>query len=190
MSTIIKDPLVVKLHGRLSYPVLWEKKSFRNGEGRPAFSATCIMDKVKDVASIKALTTAIALLVKEEFGGKALPADRVCLKDGALKEDTDGYGPGIMFIAARNEKTRPGVVDRDLTPLAEEDNKPYAGDYVYMTVRLWAQGGKSFKSEFGKRINATLRNVQFDRRGEPFGEKPAVPEDDFAALPDEADAVL
>lgn len=182
------DPLVIKLSNvRLSYPVLDEKKTFRTGEGKPAWSATFLLDKKANAADIKKLQTVIAGVTKDEFAGKALPPDRVCLKDGSLKEDTDGYGDGVMFVAARNEKTRPGVVDRNLAQLTAGDpHFPYAGCYVNATIRLWAQGGKSFKSEFGKRINATLRNVQFLKDGEPFGEKPTPAEAEFEAVEDDS----
>lgn len=189
MATEIKDPNIIHISGRLSYPALFKMKEFKKGDGKPSYSATCIMDKVKDAASIAKIRACIDALTKEEFNGKALPEDRVCLHDGAKKTDDseeghpDGYGPSVMYIAARNDKVRPGVVARDLSPLAEEDGKPYAGCYVNMTVRLWAQGGKSFKSEWGKRINCTLRNVQFVKDGPPFGEKITPADREFAALP-------
>ena len=83
-----------------------------------------------------------------------------------------------MYVSARSVK-RPGVVDRDLSPLTAEDGKPYAGCYVFATIRLWAQD-----NQWGKRINASLRNVQFIKDGEAFGEKPVAPDEDFTPVED------
>ena len=178
------DPHVVHLNGvRLSFPQLFKAKAGKgpNGEpqGEPTFSAVFIMDKVKNKADIDRLTK-IALATKaEKWPGKAVNLTGKSIRDGTEKEATDGYGPGIVFISARNAK-RPGVVHRDLTPLVETDGKPYAGCYVNATVRCWAQD-----NAYGKRINWALRNVQFVKDGEPFGEKPTPADQEFQALPDE-----
>jgi hypothetical protein len=104
---------------------------------------------------------------------------KLCLRDGAEKDEIDGYGEEIKFISASCSK-RPPVVGRDLTPLAEEDGILYAGCYVNVSFRLWAQD-----NQFGKRVNAQLRAVQFVRDGDAFGEKPVVAEEEFSALTDE-----
>ena len=167
---------------RLSYPVLFEARSFKGPDGKltkPAFSASFILDIVKNAEDIKAVQAAIEKIKQSKWPGKKLILKQCCLHSGDEKPDTDGYGSGIMYVSARNEK-RPGVVDRDLTPLTAEDGKPYAGCYVYGTIRLWAQD-----NDWGKGVNASLRNVQFVRDGEPFGEKQAAPEEEFSALPDD-----
>ena len=178
-SVIIK---IQKVPARLSFPALFEAKSFTGADGKtskPAFAATFILDKAKNAEDIAAIKAGIEKVKQAQWPNKKVQLRGVCLRDGSEKSETDGYGPGIMFIAARNEK-RPGVVDRDLTPLTGEEGKPYAGCYVYGTIRLWAQD-----NAWGKRINASLRNVQFVKDGEPFGEKQAAPEDEFSALPDD-----
>lgn len=178
------DPLIVKLSNvRLSYPNLFEAKAGPDG-GKPTYSAVFLLDKKANAAVIKAVQAAIAFAIKEGLKGKHPGADRVCLQDGSKKADTDGYGEEVMYISARNEK-RPGVVNRDLSPLTADDGKPYAGCYVNAVVRLWAQDNK-----FGKRVNASLRNVQFVKDGTPFGEKPVAPEEDFEALADEEGSVV
>ena len=83
-----------------------------------------------------------------------------------------------MFISARS-KSRPTVVDRDKTPLTEQDGRPYGGCFVNAIVELWAQD-----NQFGKRINATLAGVQFLKDGDAFGgSRPADP-DEFEAVDD------
>lgn len=181
MST--SDPVIVKLSNvRLSFPQLFHPKAFSGGDGKtskPAFSAVFLLDKKTNANEIKLMQAAIASVLKENNKAKPLGPDRVCLQDGSKKPDVDGYGDGVMFVSARNEK-RPGVVNRDLSPLVEEDNKPYAGCYVNAVVRLWWQD-----NQYGKRVNASLRNVQFVKDGTPFGEKPVAAEEDFSALPEE-----
>lgn len=169
---------------RLSYPNLFEPKSGPDG-GKPVFSASFILDKKANGAEIKEIQAAIAKIKTATWGSKPVQLKGVCLRDGAEKNDTDGYGDTVMFISARSER-RPGVVDRNLSPLSAEDGKPYAGCYVFATLRLWAQDNK-----FGKRVNAALRNVQFVKDGTPFGEKPVAAEEEFAELGGEpADAVV
>jgi hypothetical protein len=102
-----------------------------------------------------------------------------CLHDGSEKPDTDGYGPGVMYVSASERKRFP-IVDKDLTPLAEEDGKPYAGCYVNASIRLWVQD-----NQYGKRINAAIVAVQFAKDGDSFGAAPVNVEDEFAALEDE-----
>ena len=57
------------------------------------------------------------------------------------------------------------VINRDKTPITEDDNVVYAGCYVNAIITLWAQN-----NSYGKRVNAQLDGVQFVRDGEPFGD--------------------
>lgn len=159
---------------RGSFMDIFRAKAVNDGE--PRFSANFLLDKTKDAKQIKKIEDAIDGLLKEKNKGKKLPADKVCIRDGDEKE-YDGYA-GQMFISAANKK-RPTVVDRDKSPLAEEDGKPEAGDYVNAVIRLWWQDNK-----FGKRVNASLEVIQFVKEGEKFG--PAKVDLD-SALPDLAD---
>ena len=180
------DPVIIKLTRapvRLSYPFLFEPRPGPDG-GKSAYSAVFILDKKIHAPEIKALQTAIEALKKATWGPKPPTLKGIFLHDGAEKPDVDGYGEEVMFISARNDK-RPGVVDKDLTPLTMQDGKPYAGCYVFATLRIWPQDNK-----FGKRINAALRNVQFVKDGPPFGEKIAPVEDDFTPVEDQVDGVV
>lgn len=161
---------------RLSYPNLFQPKA-SEGSGKPKYSANFILDKKKHAALIKEIQLAIETIQKEQLKGKSVLG--VCLKDGSLKQDTDGYGPDIMFVSASNEARRP-VVDRNISPITEQDGKIYAGCYVNATIRLWAQDNK-----YGRRVNADLRAVQFVKDGDSFGESRVNVEDEFAPLDDE-----
>jgi len=171
----MSDIGIIKLKNvRLSFPALFEAKSFN--EGKPKFSAVFLLDKKVNTADIKAVKAGIEAVTKEKWPKGVKNLKPPCLHDGSEKEDVDGYGDDVMYVTASSAKRVP-VVGADLAPLTEEDGKPYAGCYVNASIRLWAQD-----NEFGKRINAQLRAVQFLRDGEAFGEKQADPEEEFEAV--------
>lgn len=169
----MSDIGIVKLKNvRLSFPALFEAKSFN--EGKPKFSAVFLLHKKRNAADIAAIEKAIEEVIEEKWPkGKPKNMKPSCLHDGDEKEDTDGYGADVMYVSASNAKRVP-IVDADMAPLTSEDSKPYAGCYVNCALRLWAQ-----ENEWGKRVNAQLRAVQFYKDGEPFGEKAVDPEDVF-----------
>jgi hypothetical protein len=69
--------------------------------------------------------------------------------------------------------------------IIESDNKVYAGCVVNATVRLWAQD-----NNYGKRINAQLRAIQFVKDGAQFGEGAVDVTKEFTALPDEDESAI
>ena len=161
---------------RLAFPTLWEAKTV-NGEGKPAFSATFLLDPADP--QVLAVNKAIDQVGAEKWGAKAAAqlqalrkADKTCLHDGDMKATYDGF-PGMLFISARNP-ARPLVIGPDKAPLTEADGKPYAGCYVNASVELWAQD-----NAFGKRVNATLMGVQFARDGDAFAGGGVASQDDF-----------
>jgi hypothetical protein len=153
---------------RLSFPALWEARSFEEG-GAKSFQATFLMDKPsgKDKEeNAKLVLEGVAMVVKSGLKGKHPGKEKVCIRSGEEKGERgiDGYNADMCYVSSNSKKKVP-VVDRDLTPLDESDGKPYAGCYVNATIRLWAQDNK-----YGKRVNAQLRAMQFYENGEPFGE--------------------
>ena len=170
---------------RLAFPVLFEAKTV-NGEGKPAFSASFLIDPAD--AQVKEINKAIDQIAREKWGAKAdailkqmRAQDKVCLHDGDLKSSYDGF-PGNLYISARSV-TRPLVIDADKSILAEQDGKPYAGCFVNCSVELWAQD-----NNYGKRINASLRGVQFRRDGDAFAGGGAASEDEFDDISQGAEA--
>lgn len=195
MSQVQQDPHIVKVYGRLSFPQLFQRKAGRdaqgNPQGKPVFSLVLLLPKkIKNAQGVEipnpdiAKLTAAAMFTKQEkWQGKPVNLTGKSIRDGEEKAATDGYGPDYVFISARNEKNI-GVVDRDLQPLKEEDGKMYAGCWVNVSVRCWAQD-----NAFGKRLNWSLRNVQFVKHDKPFGETVTPAEQEFAALPDSDEGV-
>lgn len=161
---------------RLAFPVLFEAKTV-NGEGKPAFSASFLLDPADP--QVKALNQAIEQVAKDKWGAKAeailkqmRAQDKVALHDGDLKANYDGF-PGNLYVSARSA-TRPLVIDKDKSPLTEQDGKPYAGCFVNASIELWPQD-----NNYGKRVNASLRGVQFFRDGDSFAGGGAASEDEF-----------
>jgi hypothetical protein len=181
---------------RASYLSLFTAKAFKPGD-KEKYSATAIMDKAKNVAAIKLVQATIKAVGDEKWGaGKWPKLKGTCLHEGTERRDPqkypdsdgypDGYGPGCMYLSASTDK-RISVVDRDLTPIGAEDLKVYSGCYINMSVQIYAMDDKKHP-EYGKGIYASLRTVQFVRKGEAFGAGPADPTKEFKALPAEDDA--
>lgn len=140
---------------RLSFPSLFKRSIFDNKEGK--YEATFILDK-KDVDT-KAIIDNIIKQLLTENKIKVRP-DMMAIKDGAeVNSKLNDY----WLIKASNHR-RPTVINKDKTPIVEEDDIIYAGCYVNAIINFWVQDNK-----FGKRINANLMGIQFVKDGEAFG---------------------
>lgn len=164
---------------RLAFPTLFEAKTV-NGEGKPAFSASFLLDPADP--QVATINQAIDACAKDKWGAKAdailkamRGADKVFLHDGDLKDNYEGFA-GTLYVSSRST-TRPLVIDADKTPLTEKDGKPYAGCYVNASIELWAQD-----NNYGKRVNASLRGVQFLRDGDAFAGGAPASDDEFDDL--------
>ena len=168
----------IKMQGvRLSFPNLFNTSKF-GGADTGKYEATFILDKKTHKAVIADIIKVIDALSKEELKSK-VPSDKLCLKDGDEMGRDEYQG---MYTLKASTKKRPLVIDRDQSPITESDNAVYAGCYVNAIVTLWAQN-----NQYGKRINAQLDGVQFNRDGDPFGDG-AVSVNEFDAFADEDDA--
>lgn len=158
---------------RLSFPSLFKKSSFNGVEGK--YEATLLLDK-SDTKTMKILEDAIEQCKKDNK--LKVPSDKTFIKDGDEIE-YDGYANSIAIKASNNK--RPTVVNRDRTPLTEEDEVLYAGCYVNAIIEPWGQN-----NQYGKRINANLLGIQFVKDGEPFGDGgTSASVDDFDDIDDE-----
>lgn len=157
---------------RLSFPSIFQKASFQ-GEQGDKYEATFLIDKSDKKTKAK-LDAAIAECIAE--AKIKVPADKICLKDGD-DLDYDGY-EGVWSLKA-SQKKRPTVINRDKSPLTEDDEVIYAGCYVNAIVDFWAQN-----NAYGKRINANLYGVQFAKDGNSFGQGAVDVTDDFDDIDD------
>lgn len=175
-----KDIAIVRLKNvRLSFPALFKPKAFEDG-GEASFKATFLLEDETNADDITAIEEAIEAVLDEKYPTKRPKGIKLCLREGSEKPDTDGYRDDMKFITASSKKRVP-LVDKDISiPLSEEDGKPYAGCYVNASIRVWVQDNK-----WGKRVNASLRAVQFVKDGAPFGEKPVDVEEEFESVADD-----
>lgn len=165
---------------RLAFPALFKAQDYEN-DGNFRFKGIFIIDPEKQKALVKEIEANIKVVAKEKFGAKAEDAlkrlsakDMLCLHDGAEKaEKYEGF-ENMLYISAGG-KTRPMLIDGNKVSLVEEDGKPYAGCFVNASIDLYAQ-------KDGKRINASLRGVQFAGDGEAFGGGGTANVDEFDEL--------
>lgn len=179
-----EDHVIMLTDVRVAFPQFWTAQQVNN-EGKAAFSGSFLMPP--DHPDIPKIKAAIAAVAKAKWGEKAseyltalVAADKVCLHNGDTKAQYDGF-PGNMFVTARSY-VRPLVIGQDRAPLVEADGKPYSGCFVNAQVALWAQ-----QNNFGKRVNAQLRGVQFLRDGEAFGGGAVAQAEDFEPVDAGAD---
>jgi hypothetical protein len=166
---------------RLSFPVLFTPKA--DEKGKLKYSAAFLFEKNSDAGrkNIQAIKDAIQQHIKNKNKGTQLPSGKICLREGSEK-DFDGYGENVMFTSA-STKNRPLVVDLQGNDIAETDAKaPYAGCYVNANIDVWFQNDK----DYGKRVNASLRSVQFLRDGEPFGSAAKDAKQEFGDVSEDA----
>lgn len=157
---------------RLSFPSIFNKSVYNGVEGK--YEATLLLNKetqADQIEMIKAAIEACKADAKIKVG-----ADKICLKDGDDFE-YDGY-EGHMCIKVSTNR-RPTVVDRDRTPLAEDDGVIYAGAYVNAIIGVWPQD-----NNYGRRVNGNLFGIQFAKDGESFGAGATDVSDEFDDLDD------
>lgn len=143
---------------------IFEKVSINGSD--PAFSCKGIFEAGSDAH--KTLKEAQETVAKEKWNDKAPGMLKLfdkngdgVIQDGDLKPNWDGF-EGNLYVNASGQK-RPTIIDRDQTPLAPSDGKPYGGCIVNMMVDVWAQD-----NGWGKKVNATLTGLQFVRDGDAF----------------------
>ncbi len=174
MSNVIKNT-------RLAFPNL-----FTPDEKFGKYGAQLIIEAGSP--AIAEIEAAIEAAANAKWGAKAegilktlRATGKVCLKDGDTKAEYEGF-EGNMVLSAGNTK-RPTCVNRDRTPVTEDDGVIYAGCYVNAIVSVWAQD-----NSFGKRVNASLDGLQFVKDGDSFGGGNVASADAFEDLSDGADA--
>lgn len=163
---INEDGTILIKNVRLSYPHLFEKFVMEgDDEAKGRYSAKFLLDKETHAEEIKAIRQHLVALQKEWFEGK-IGGEKLFLKDGddSGKEEQEGS----WVISASDTKRRPQVLDKDKSPIVEEDDIVYGGCYVHALIRPWKQQ----HPKYGKRVNANLIGVQFHKDGERFGEEP------------------
>lgn len=169
---------------RYAFPGHWTPQTFQGDgdSGPPKYQGTFLFPK--DHAQVKEISNTINAVGKAKWGEKweaykvAMKGEqRLCLKNGDLKPDYQGF-PGNLWIRA-SSKTKPIILDRNgTTHLTEADGRPYGGCYVNVSLDIYAHQ----HPKGGKRVLASFLGIQFDRDGDAFGAGPPASEDDFEDL--------
>jgi hypothetical protein len=170
---------------RVSFPNVFEARAAFEGQTKK-YSLTMLFDiaKIKadpsELEKFNKMKAALDAIAVEKWGDKMPKELKKPFRDGAEKEEYQGYGPGIIFVAA-STTTKPGLVDQDLNRIMEPELF-YAGCYARATLNAyaWSRMGKNGVS-FG------LQNIQKVADGEPFSGRTSA-EDDFDAVGDGAGA--
>ena len=167
-------------NARLSFPDIWTPKAFFEGQA-PKFSCSLLLDKELHKAQIVSFKKTIKEAALAGFNGVIPAGLKICLNDGNEKS-YDGY-ENAMYIRCAS-RLRPQIIDRDRTPLVEEDGRPYAGCYVNAAVSLWIQD----HNLGGKRVACNINALQFVKDGETFGAGGIKTETVFDDISSEQDA--
>ena len=173
---------VIKIrNARLSFASIFNPTSFSQGDPE-YYKATFLLEPEANAEVIAEIRKAANTIHKAQWPDGARLKGK-CF--GLADEDDKTYDgwEGMFYVSAsrRVAEGRPTIVDRDRTPLSEPDGKPYPGCYVNATVTLWTQD-----NQYGKRINANLRGIQFVRDGDSFGGGSSVRADDEFDIVEEA----
>ena len=166
--------LMVK-NARLSFPSLFQHAQYK-GESLEKYECTLLVEKETPMAE------QIQKAIKEagtESLGKDWSKAKLCLQDGDDK-DYDGYAN--MWALKATTKKRPLVIDRDKSPLTEDDNVIFAGCYVNAKISIYA-----YRNQNGDFVAAQLEAVQFAKEGEAFGGGAGASIDDFDDISGDAD---
>lgn len=171
-----RPDVVVLKNVRLGFPKLWKAEA-ATADATPKFGASLIIEAgtADEKANLKACEAAVSYVAKKTWADKAerivgaIERKRKSFRDGDGEtneegETWDGFS-GAMIVSAKNNK-RPQILNRDKTPLAEEDGVVYSGCYVDAVVSFYTT---SKKEQGGNGIFASLEIVRFRKDGDAFG---------------------
>lgn len=163
------EECVVRIPCRIGFPDLFTPRAFDQSKPESAQYGVTVMIPKGDEASVAAVRSAMNAAYKDLWKDKGpkLGPDKVCLRDGAEKENEINHG---YWLVSAKSKRRPVVVNRRREPVQESDGLVYGGADANVVLRIWAMD-----NDFGKRLCASLEAVQVLGTGEPFGAPPIDP---------------
>lgn len=175
MAEARQDVAVLK-NVRLGFPKLWKAEA-ATADAKPKFGASLIMEEgsAEYKANVAACEKAVGYVCKKQWADKAdrissaIERKRKAFRDGDGETneegDTwDGFA-NSMIVVAKNSK-RPQILNKDKTPLTEDDDVIYPGCYVDAVVSFYTTADKEHG---GNGIFASLEIVRFRKDGESFG---------------------
>lgn len=171
------DLLKIK-RARLSFPDLFHTAIFE-GQDTGKYGCTLLLDKEKQKDQLKMIKAAEKKFLAETFPGgvpKGLKLTYWCNGD---EKDYDGYAGHIAIKTGSRKRIL--TLDKDRTPVTEQDNVFYAGCYVNATISFWF----STHPKGGKQLLMNITGIQFAKDGEEFGSYTPATTDDFDEEPDD-----
>ena len=165
---------------RLSFPHLFTPQKSIDGNSEN-YNCTLIIEPGS--ANAKALAKAVEQVAHDKWGAKAAAIltelrkkDKVCYRESEKVNQSGEVYSGFegMHWVSSSDKVRPTVIDRDKTPLTAADGRPYGGCYVNVILEVWPQD-----NTHGKRVNASLKGVQFVKNGDAFSGGAPASADEF-----------
>jgi len=178
MATQVERKIMLK-NVVLSFPSLFKEGSF-NGNGTGKYEATFLLPKT-DTKTYKELLGLINE-IKAQNKSIKVPNNKLFIIDGDDAGDDVTNDYWIIKTGKNISKGRVTLLDRDKSPIVEEDGKLYGGAIVNASIGAWIQD-----NAYGKRINGNLYGVQFVKHGEPLGGGTVDVTDDFDAFDEDDD---
>jgi len=168
---------------RFSYVHVFEPKAVE-GSTEKKYSVSLIIPK-SDKKTVRDINAAIERVKQEgiasKWGGKLPKKLKLPLRDGDEEKDGEEYADSWFLNA--NATRRPGVVDKALHPILDEDEF-YSGCYGRASITFFA-----YNSNGNIGIGCGLNNLQKLADGESLMGV-SNPEDDFGEFDDDDDDML
>ena len=172
MANEVQLTKVVTGKVRFSYLHVWEPTAIEEGQDKKYSVSLIIPKSDKDtLLRIKKAIDAATEAGKVRFGGKTPSNLKTPLRDGDVERPEDESYAGSYFLNA-NCKTKPGVVDQNLSPIIDQDEL-YSGCYGRASITFYA-----FNTSGNKGIACGLNNLQKLKDGESLGGR-STAESDF-----------
>lgn len=183
ITPIVKDTKVVFGPCRLSYTHVFQKYSPEGDPSNGKYMTNVLIPK-GEKETIKALEQAIEAAKKaavvSKWGGKEPKKLDLPLRDGDDRDD-DTY-EGHFFVNAKSS-TRPGIVDKNKTPIVDEDDV-YSGMWAIVSVTFFG-----YDVSGNKGVACGLNNIMKYKDGDRLGGRTSA-ESDFAEVDMEDDDEL
>lgn len=155
------DPTkLVTAEFRVSYPSVFKARANNINPNAPAKYELTMLFPKSHPAARTAIEDAINAAVAAKWGAKVPKGLKLPIKDGDEKESPEYAGHWYLKATSTH---RPGLVNADKSPIAEDDGAFYAGCYARAQIRAYA-----YDQAGNRGVSFDLQNVQKLRDGEPF----------------------
>lgn len=176
----VKENKVIFGPCRLSYTHVFNRYNPDGDQADGKYMTNVLIPKTETetIEAIKgAIETAKKQAIVSKWGGKEPKKLDMPLRDGDEKDD-DVYADHFYVNAKSN--TRPGIVDKDLTPIVDEE-EIYSGVWAYVSVTFYG-----YDVSGNRGIACGLNNIKKFKDDDKLGGRVSA-ESDFADFDDEDD---